>query len=179
MSKLCNEKKSQPLSKKSFYLDYLDKIFSIYRHNIFQWESGEIFTDPDTDSSVAIAYNQKTRLWSVTGILANTWRIEPYTFWSRPPACAADTCLPCSWHAVTRVNMTQLRGDGAADYVLADTEGADTEQLPRRARQYGASSTVWPEVLVMVDYSIFQSFGRSTAATRQYVIQFFNAVNFR
>ena len=138
-----------------------------------------MFTDPDTDSSVAIAYNLKTRLWSVTGILANTWRIEPYTFWSRPPACAADTCLPCSWHRVTRVNMTQLRGDGAADYVLADTEGADTEQLPRRARQYGASSTVWPEVLVMVDYSIFQSFGRSTAATRQYVIQFFNAVNFR
>ena len=82
-----------------------------------------MFTDPDTDSSVAIAYDHKTRLWSVTGILANTWRIEPYTFWSRPPACAADTCLPCSWHAVTRVNMTQLRGDGAADYVLADTEG--------------------------------------------------------
>ena len=38
---------------------------------------------------------------------------------------------------------------------------------------------VYPELIVMVDYSLYQKFGFSLSATHQYVISYFNTVNFR
>ena len=39
-------------------------------------------------------------------------------------------------------------------------------------------SKVYPEVLVVVDYTFYKKFHYNLAATQQYIISYFNAVNF-
>ena len=56
--------------------------------------------------------------------------------------------------------------------------------LPRQGKQFYSSNVysynvVYPEIMVMVDFSLYQKFSYSIAETRQYIIAFFNSVNSR
>ena len=62
----------------------------------------------------------------------------------------------------------------------ANTSDDLNQTLPRQGRQSSSlGSTRYPEVVVMVDYSLYVKFQYNMAVTRQYVISHFNTVNFR
>ena len=41
------------------------------------------------------------------------------------------------------------------------------------------SDTVYPEILVVVDYGLYRHLNRDTSAINKYIMSFFNAVNMR
>ena len=41
------------------------------------------------------------------------------------------------------------------------------------------SDTVFPEILVVVDYALYRKMNRDTSAINEYIMSYFNAVNMR
>ena len=133
-------------------------------------ESETVYTDVRKGSTVVIREREGTGRYSVSGLLGGDLVIRPHSYWSQAATCRA--CLPVTWHNLTRLDTS--------------TASTDYEALPdslnvtrgREGRQYN-SGTVYPEILIVVDYSLHERFDFSLAATRSYVISYFNTVNFR
>jgi len=82
----------------------------------------EVFSDSDKTSLVIISFNQKTKTYSIKGMLDNEWVISPVDFnwirdmspqkiWSSPYEC--DICQPVGLHSLKHI----------------DTEGSEYKQL--------------------------------------------------
>ena len=114
-------------------------------------------------------------LWVLTTrrssfLLKDYWTHNGETF-----AASCDECLPSTWHKLSRVKISETGND------YQELTVNETQQRTRGGRQYFSSSVsvVYPELIVMVDYSLYQKFRYSLSATHQYVISYFNTVNFR
>ena len=79
-------------------------------------------------------------------------------------------------HSVVR-RWTNDSLDGAGDYAEADV--LSNYRISRRGKALSRSGKVYPEILVLVDYTLFRKFGFNVAEARKYVISYFNAVNMR
>ena len=126
-----------------------------------------VYRDAGGESSVVIRRSERTGLYSVSGLLAGLTVIQPLTYWSQTAGCA--DCLPTYWHNLTRLDLNT----GAGDYSL-------NVSLARQGRQQQYRvSKVYPEILVMVDFSLYERLSYSLADTQNYVISYFNTVNSR
>lgn len=130
-----------------------------------------VYTDGGRESWVVIRRSEETGQYSVSGLLGGVTVIKPLTYWSQPAQCSS--CLPTFWHNITRLDLST----GAGDYSLNLSLPAGQARQARQ--QYYSVSKVYPEILVMVDYSLYQRLGYSLSDTQNYVISYFNTVNFR
>ena len=129
-----------------------------------------VYRDVGGQSSVVIRQSQRTGQYSVSGLLGGLTVIQPLTYWSQSAGCPA--CLPVYWHNLTRLDLT-TGGDYSLNVSL-------TGGRARQARQQHFSvSKVFPEILVMVDFSLYQRLHYSLSDTQNYVISYFNTVNSR
>jgi len=140
----------------------------------------EVFTDVDGSSSVTISYDKRTKKYKIDGILNNTWVIAPVDntwiapqsqmIWSTAKDC--DDCLAVDLHTLKEIE-TETVGSDFLEYPSNETNLADDP----RVKAQPLPSTVYPEVLVSVDYSLHKALGSSESRTRQYVQKHFNSVN--
>ena len=89
-------------------------------------------------------------------------------------------CLGVMNHSVTRRHNTsdnESLDDATADYAEADVQ--TNYRISRRGKALSRNGKVYPEILVVVDYTLFKKFGFNVAEARKYVISYFNAVNMR
>ena len=162
----------------------LDSWYMVIKQNsAYDDEDKEVFTDIYGSTSVTISYNNETNKYSLDGILNNTWIISPLdktwiteseskNIWSSASEC--DDCLPILLHTVTLVGTDTV----SREYV---------QKLPENETRLDPSdpgikalplpSTIYPEMLVSVDYSLHKKLGGSKSRTRQYVQKHFNSVN--
>ena len=129
-----------------------------------------VYREAGGESSVVIRQNERTGQYSVSGLLGGLTVIRPLGYWSQSGQCPG--CLPVSWHNISRLDLST----GAGDYSLNVSLTGDQT---RQARQYYSVTKVYPEILVMVDYSLYQRLQYSLSDTQNYVISYFNTVNFR
>merc|ERR1719394_343735 len=140
----------------------------------------EVFTDVDGSSSVTISYDKKKKKYKIDGILNNTWVIAPVDntwiapqsqmIWSTAKDC--DDCLAVDLHTLKEIE-TETVGSDFLEYPSNETNLADDP----RVKAQPLPNTVYPEVLVSVDYSLHKALGSSESRTRQYVQKHFNSVN--
>ena len=132
-----------------------------------------VYTDGGRESSVVIRQSQRTGQYSVSGLLGGITVLQPLGYWSHPAQC--KDCLATFWHNITRLDLTT----GAGDYSVNVSTGGQARQARQARQQYYSVTKVYPEILVMVDYSLYQRLQYSLSDTQNYVISYFNTVNFR
>ena len=99
------------------------------------------------------------------------------------PRCAG--CLAVAAHTLRDARETAARGDSedseaAADYAEVAEVAAGSYSRGRAGRGLGRRrGKVYPELLVVVDHTLFSKFELDAEAARKYVISYINAVNMR
>ena len=150
-----------------------------------------IYQDVPQHCSVIITFNNSTSLYSISGVLGPGLTIQPLSAEqenTRPNTCTS--CLGVAWHSIQSLNESDhgesgyedLTDDDENDTTSNSTTPSDYEEvahnytMARHGRR--SPSKVYPEVLVVVDYPFYKKFHYNRAATQQYIISYFNAVNF-
>ena len=105
--------------------------------------------------------NTKTGKCSIEGTIGDNFIINPIQ---------NDTE---NKHIVTKLKTKDL----ANDYLIPEIEKTENDENQRQRRS--APSVVRPEVLVVVDSTLYAKLGKDTSATNQYIRNFWSAVNLR
>ena len=120
-----------------------------------------IFVDEEREASILLQDNKAVGGYSIDGTIGDDIIIK---------AVKNDAKIK---HTVTKLKHKDL----ANDYLIPETVPDDKDENQRHRRS--APSVVRPEVLVVVDSTLYDKLGRDTAATNQYIRNFWSAVNLR
>ena len=130
-----------------------------------------MFEDQLSGASVFIEKSSVTGGYKITGVLDDGKMISPVAEekMMRDPDC--QDCLALNIHEV------QLNDDNE----LSDR--SDYEQVeaayPRARRGKSLSGKINPEILILVDYFLYEKLNFNSVQTNKYILSFFNAVNLR
>ena len=136
----------------------------------------DLHEDSAMDASVII--EKEADGYRISGTLGDGRVIAPVEEEDRasiPPDCAA--CLPVVLHEVRGPGDDQAAEfRGSSDYEPVEA------QYPRARRGKSVRNMptkVQPEILILVDYFLFEKLKFDKKKTEKYVMSFFNAVNLR
>ena len=120
-----------------------------------------IFINEEKEVSILLKGKKEAEGYSIDGTIGDDIIIK------------AEKCDAKIKHTVTKLQHKDL----ANDYLIPETVPDDKDENQRHRRS--APSVVRPEVLVVVDSTLYDKLGRDTAATNQYIRNFWSAVNLR
>jgi len=137
-----------------------------------------LYEDPDQETSVVLEKDDTSSRYLISGVLGPELIILPKISDNdtKVHSSRCSHCLDVMSHSVVR-RWTNDSLDGAGDYAEADVQ--TNYRISRRGKALSRSGKVYPEILVLVDYTLFRKFGFNVAEARKYVISYFNAVNMR
>ena len=120
-----------------------------------------IFIDEETETSITLIKNKDDGTYSVEGTIGDDLMIHPMRSETK------------NKHVVTQLKSKDL----ANDYLIPEAVKNTKDDNQRRRRS--APSVVRPEVLVVVDSTLYDKLGKDTSAINQYIRNFWSAVNLR
>ena len=120
-----------------------------------------IFIDEETETSITLIKNKNDGNYSIEGTVGDDLMIYPMKSETK------------NKHIVTQLKSKDL----ANDYLIPETVKNTIDDNQRRRRS--APSVVRPEVLVVVDSTLYDKLGKDTSAINQYIRNFWSAVNLR
>ena len=137
----------------------------------------DLYEDPLMDASIII--EKKAGGYQISGTLGDGRVIEPVENVEEVvvtrPAC--DGCLPVHLHEV------RVPGHDEADSIRGSSDYEPLEaQYPRARRGKSVRDMpgkVQPEILILVDFFLFEKLKFDKKKTEKYVMSYFNAVNLR
>ena len=139
-----------------------------------------MYSDLAKRASLMVNMNTSTQVYSLSGSLDTGIIIKPVhsqTVSMRYASCY--TCLEVTWHSV---EYLESHGNHSHYEEATDDGGDDYEEvMGDYSRARTSRKVVWkvyPEVLVVVDDRLYQKFDYNLSRVQQYIISFFNAVNF-
>ena len=147
-----------------------------------------MYEDPDQETSVILEKDETSSRYMISGVLGPELIILPDISDNddtKVPGVRHSSrcshCLGVMSHSVTtrrNTNDNESLDDRAkADYAEADVQ--TNYRISRRGKALSRNGKVHPEILVVVDYTLFRKFGFNVAEARKYIISYFNAVNMR
>lgn len=143
---------------------------------IFQAET--VYEDPDQDTSVIIESDASDEVLRISGVLGINLIILPKNETSQDTPSCCPECLKIVRHQIIRRDSEPEESSDAG--IEADYSEVEAEyRAPRRGKSLSNRGKVHPEILVIVDYTLFKKLGLDTGRAKQYVISYINAVNMR
>ena len=120
-----------------------------------------MYVDEEAETSLMIKENLEKGTYSIEGTIGDNFIINPI------PNNTENK------HTLTKVKTRDL----ANDYLIPEI--VKTEKAENQRQRRSAPSVVRPEVLVVVDSTLYAKLGKDTSATNQYIRNFWSAVNLR
>ena len=120
-----------------------------------------MYVDKEAEASLMIKGKKEKGQYSIEGTIGDNFMINPIQ---------KDTE---NKHIVTKRKTKDL----ANDYMIPEIVKTENDENQRQRRS--APSVVRPEVLVVVDSTLYAKLGKDTSATNQYIRNFWSAVNLR
>ena len=148
------------------------EIYTIF----FQAET--VYEDTDQDSSVIIESDARNEVFHISGVLGINLIILPMNETSQDSPSCCPECLKIVRHKIIRRDSEPE--ESSDEGIEADYSEVEAEyRVQRRGKSLSSKGKVHPEILVIVDYTLFKKLGMETGRAKQYVISYINAVNMR
>ena len=143
---------------------------------IFQAET--VYEDTDQETSVIIKRDARDEVFHISGVLGINLIILPMNETSQDSPSCCPECLKIVRHKIIRRDAEPE--ESSDEGIEADYSEVEAEyRVPRRGKSLSNKRKVHPEILVIVDYTLFKKLGMETGRAKQYVISYINAVNMR
>ena len=137
-----------------------------------------MYEDTDQDSSVIIESDARNEVFHISGVLGINLIILPMNETSQDSPSCCPECLKIVRHKIIRRDSeAEESSDEGIEADYSEVEAEDRVQ--RRGKSLSNKGKVHPEILVIVDYTLFKKLGMETRRAKQYVISYINAVNMR
>ena len=139
-----------------------------------------MYEDPDQETSVIIESDGSGEVFQISGVLGIDLIILPMNTTSEENLPSCPECLKIVRHKIIRresepENSSEEGSEAEADYSEVEAE----YRIPRRGKSLSNKGKVHPEILVIVDHTLFKKLDLDSSKAKQYVISYINAVNMR
>ena len=137
-----------------------------------------MYEDPDQGTSLVMESDDRDGRISLYGVLGNNLIISPLADTSQENAPLCSECLKIVRHKIVRRDLDheESSGDGSeADYSEVEAE----YRIPRQGKSLSKPGKVYPEILVIVDFTLFKKLNLDSGRAKKYIISYINAVNMR
>ena len=141
-----------------------------------------MFEDPDQETSVIIESDGSGsgEVFQISGVLGIDLIILPMNETSQDNSRCYPECLKIDRHKITRRDSEPEQSSEEASEAGADYSEVEAEyRVPRRGKSLANKGKVHPEILVIVDHTLFKKLDLDSGKAKQYVISYINAVNMR
>lgn len=143
----------------------------------FHFQKVDLYEDAVSGASVIIDKEDASGRYQVSGVLDDNRIITPLEGGGpklNVSACDEDGCVATVPHSVRNTNEANDGPDTESDYEQVEA------QYPRARRGKALMpGKIHPEILIFVDYFLYEKLGFDKEKTKKYVVSFFNAVNMR
>lgn len=139
-----------------------------------------MYEDPDQETSVIIESDGSGEVFQISGVLGINLIILPMNETSQDNSPCCPECLKIDRHKIIRRDSEPEQSLEEASEAEADYSEVEAEyRLPRRGKSLANKGKVHPEILVIVDHTLFKKLDLDSGKAKQYVISYINAVNMR
>ena len=150
----------------------------IIKIKIHFFQAETVYEDPDQETSVIIESDGSGEVFQISGVLGIDLIILPMNTTSRENLPCCPDCLEIVRHKIIRRDSEPKNSSeegNEADYSEVEAE----YRIPRRGKSLSNKGKVHPEILVIVDHTLFKKLDLDSSKAKQYVISYINAVNMR
>ena len=139
-----------------------------------------MYEDPDQETSVIIESDASGEVFQISGVLGINLIILPMNETSQDGSACCPECLKIVRHKIIRRDSEPEQPSEEGSEAGADYSEVEAEyRLPRGGRSLANKGKVHPEILVIVDHTLFKKLDLDSGKAKQYVISYINAVNMR